>query len=98
MSDETCDNCGGNVEYTLVDRFFTDDGELDGVDPATAFCLGVEFAMFRAELISNENEFPSNVQRANVERIMKMCWGHKRQATQQDTAIHEWVLITVAKA
>jgi hypothetical protein len=81
--------------WGLVERFFIDDGELDGMSPSQAFVLGVEWEMVRHELLHTDTAFERLVQRANVERVLKMCWGHKRKASTKDTEIAEWVTILV---
>ena len=61
------------VSWSLVDRFFTDDGELDGIDAATAFAMGVEYALFRQEFLDTEGPFSAMVNPKNADRILKMC-------------------------
>ncbi len=82
--------------FDLVDRFFIDQGQLAGLSSELAFVLGVEWAMFRHELVTAQNPFEYLVHKDNVERILHLCWGHKRKAQAVFTDDPEWVTIEVA--
>lgn len=67
--------------FSLADRFFIDAGELNEVDPRVAFCLGVEYAMFRERLSRSPGGFVETVHAKNIERIEKLCQNHGRKPT-----------------
>lgn len=67
--------------FSLADRFFIDDGELNDIDPRVAFCLGVEFATFRQRLLASPGGFVETVHEKNIERIEQLCLNHGRKPT-----------------
>ena len=82
------------TEFDLVERFHTDDGELVGITSEEAFCLGVEWEMFRSELNRNPDAFVRVVLANNVDRITKMVAGHRR-SVQSNEALPGWHNIEV---
>lgn len=64
-------------EYELVEPFDIDNGELRGVSAEKAFCLGVEFYMFRQRLV-DEDRFHDYVCKENAKRLQRMAERHGR--------------------
>jgi hypothetical protein len=80
-------------ELQLVEPFDIDNGELDGHSTAGAFALGVEWQQFRSELQSVLG-FEKTVNRANVERLIRMCVRRGRRYRIRHLDDH-WTEITV---
>lgn len=80
-----------NVEYGLVEPFDCDE---------LAFCLGVEWEMFRRRLAADK-PFTDQIHTANAERLTKMCERHGRFAesislgTIDGVNYDEWTRIIV---
>ena len=89
-----CTECGSQ-EFQLVERFHIDNGELYNIAPERVFVLGVQFQMFREELLSNHEEFGTYIYTENVDRIMKMCWNHKRVVTNELVEANGWTKLLV---
>jgi hypothetical protein len=67
-----------DYEYSVLEPFFIDNGELDGLPPQTIFALGVEWEMVRSQLAAND-AFTRMVHRRNLQRIKMLCIRQKRQ-------------------
>lgn len=78
----------------LVEPFETDDGSLDGVDSRLAFALGVEWAMFRGQLMVCEMDdgdgFTAVCMSENAERFIKMAERHGRFCESRRTKAKGW--------
>lgn len=83
--------------YDLVESFNVDDGELDpATDPVSAFVLGVEWQLTLNEIKANPVEFNRTVHAANVARLIKLGWRHKRIVRGEHSADPNWVFLTFA--
>jgi len=60
------------AEYELVQSFWVDDGELDGISKPECFVLGFEFCLVLADLDTGR-EFYRPIHEANAERIERAC-------------------------
>lgn len=59
-------------DYELVEPFDIDNGELDEVDSPMAFCLGVEWGMFRA-CLNGGKPFTTLCLSLNTARLTALC-------------------------
>lgn len=87
--------------YSLVEPFGIDHGELDGLTPQEVFTLGVEWQLFRGQLEHPDVEaFQFQAHTANAERLKAMCKRHGREVKQcwlhEDYA--EWCVLHVSDA
>ena len=60
-----------NQEYSMLEPFFIDESELDGVSPENAFVLGVEWQMVFDQMQTGE-AFERPVHGLNRSRIMRL--------------------------
>jgi len=82
-----------NADYTLCEPFDIDGGELDGLSLQQSFVLGVEWQMFRAQLLSGE-PFKRMVHAANVGRLTALCSRHGRKCREE--VVHDdWRVLLV---
>lgn len=82
------------TEFGLVEPFEIDNGELSGIAPEYAFSLGVEWAMFRAKLLSG-GRFTMLCLPENRERFVRMAERHRRFVEDRPTACVDWFQIWV---
>jgi hypothetical protein len=80
-------------EYSIVEPFFIDNGELDGISPQEVFCLGVEWQMVAAQEESDE-AFERLLHEANATRIKRLLIrrGRKFKVTPNGP---EWCMLSV---
>ena len=81
-------------QWRQTDRFFIDDGELDGVSVGDAFVLGVEFWMVRCELRTDRAAFERPIHPANAERLKRLCWSYRRGSRTEHLA-NGWATLFV---
>lgn len=83
-------------EWSSVEPFFIDDGQLDGISAANAFVLGVEWQMVYSQLKSGE-PFERPVHAANRERLTRLCIrnGRRCEVTKPEDG---WCHLIVASA
>ena len=82
------------MDFDLVDPFYIDSGELDGLSLQTAFVLGVEWATLR-ERLASEKTFRCPVHAANASRLLKLCLSRDVQADFELGPDPEWVELIV---
>lgn len=86
MNDEAAD-------YGLVQPFYIDDGELDGLTPQQVFVLGVEFAMIM-NLLDGGEPFEKQFHAENEYRVSQMC---ERRGVEYRTEMDDsdWCILVV---
>lgn len=62
-------------DYQMVEPFYVDDGELDGLSPQQIFVLGFEFSQIRTRLFQ-EMAFDMPFHSENESRVRKMLDRH----------------------
>lgn len=72
------------TKFGLVEEFGIDNGELDGINPRTAFALGVEWEMFRKKLAS-QKPFTTLCLSENACRFVKMAEKNGRFVEERQT-------------
>lgn len=103
MSDES--------EYSLIESFHIDNGQLRGLSPQQCFVLGVEWQTFYdklrvAQLAGDEEpceglgvaSFHATVRVENLDRLSRLLRKHNRPFTTQINSCGEWVDIEVGEA
>jgi hypothetical protein len=83
-----------NAEFTIVEPFDIDNGELDGISPQNIFCMGYEFCQVRDMLVSGET-ISKPVHSDNASRIKRMCI-RQRRLVKIDTMRDGWSWMEVA--
>lgn len=84
--------------YDLVESFNVDDGELDPrTDAVSAFVLGVEWQLTLNEIKTSPAEFTRTVHVANVPRLTKLGWRHRRPVTTEISSDPSWAFLTFAE-
>ncbi len=66
------------MAFELVDSFGIDGGELDGISPDLAFCLGVEWCIVRHQAIDT-SAFSALIHTENKDRILAMLDRRERK-------------------
>src|SRR5579859_3082891 len=84
------DGCSTNPmsdagEFQLVEPFDIDDGSLHQCSPEYAFCLGVEWLLFRQQL-STGKPFKTVCLSGNVRRFVALAERHRRFVEDRQTA------------
>lgn len=87
---------GAETSFNLSNRFFIDDGELNGTSPEMAFMLGVEWEMVRQEILANKTEFTRPIHSQNLDRLIKLSWSLKHIADHEVLG-EGWVQLRVRK-
>jgi hypothetical protein len=78
----------------LVEPFDIDDGSLKGLTPEYAFALGVEWQLFRHQLLEGK-PFKILCLPQNKNRFVKMAERHRRFVEDRQTACVDWSEIWV---
>lgn len=81
-------------EYGLLEPFYIDKGELEGLSPQECFVLGIEWQIV-ADLADNPAGFARPVHEANVLRLSKMLTRRGRRFRFQPTGVGTWLWLTV---
>lgn len=76
-------------DHVLVEPFEIEDGSISHVTPEYAFALGVEWCMFRQQLLSGQ-PFKTLCLPENRERFVRLAERHKRFVEDRQTACPEW--------
>lgn len=71
------------TKFRCIDPFDIDNGELNEISPQMIFTLGVEWQMFREQLLGKKRRFSMMVHLENVERLKAMCNRHKCKVFEQ---------------
>jgi hypothetical protein len=82
--------------FGLVEPFDVDHGELAGMTAKEAFCLGVEWQVFRDLLPVRRGAFEDLVHAGNGERLLALCARHGRKAVLHAHG-GDWTLIAVSR-
>ena len=83
------------TQYGLIEPFETDDGSLESISADYAFTLGVQWAMFRHQLLADQKPFRSLCLPENQERLVRMAERHNRFVEARQTGCDGWVEIWV---
>ena len=87
-----------NEKFELVaEPFEIDDGSVAGLSPEYAFSLGVDWAMFRAQL-STGRPFVALCLPENRTRLVRMAERHRRFVEDRQTGSDDWIEIWVGDA
>ena len=78
----------------LIEPFDIDDGSLKGKTPEYAFALGVEWQLFRQQLLTGK-PFKVLCLPENRTRFVKMAERHRRFVEDRQTACVDWSEIWV---
>lgn len=81
-------------EYSLLEPFYIDNGELEGLSPQECFVLGVEWQMV-VDLADKPEGFGRPVQEANVWRISKALQLRGRKFQFKHSGCGNWVELVV---
>lgn len=66
------------MNFSILEPFNIDNGELNGIEPQTIFTLGVEWQMFYQKLQAGDS-FLMQVHKENVGRLKVLCIRNKRK-------------------
>ena len=80
----------------LLQSFFIDDGQLEGLPNHQCFVLGVEWQMVYSQILEGF-AFSRALRIENKDRIEKMLWGHGRRYTVKPHD-DEWLWLEVEKS
>lgn len=86
-----------DAEFTPVEPFDVDDGELDGLTPAECFVLGVEWQMVAARAATPDGfERPVHVEnRDRLAALLDRRGRRYRMAHMHDDVSEGWLWLTV---
>ena len=83
-----------NVSKLMLEPFDLEDGSLKNVTPEYAFALGVEWHLFRQQLLSGR-PFRVICLPENQNRFVKLAERHRRFVEDRHTGSADWVEIWV---
>jgi hypothetical protein len=81
-------------KFGLVEPFEVDDGSLSGITPEYAFAMGVEWQIFRLQLLTGK-PFKMLCLPENRARLVNLAERHKRFVEDRQTACVAWFEIWV---
>lgn len=81
-------------EFELMEPFDIDNGELDGIDLRTVFCLGYECCQLH-ELLDTGRAFRKTVHIESIKRVTNMCQRRGREFSIDTDIGSEWFSLSV---